>query len=910
MYCSSTVSKFFLSSLAILSLVACGGGGGDGGGTSISTPEVSAELLMEQYQGSTKSASLTADDIYPTLQYLFNGDTTPLLQSSAKHRINKVNRAKLASDTVSARASETQSCPYGGSVTISENLNQNTGVGKYQENYKNCDDGSVVYSGRIVFDYHKWDLSSLQPINFDIYYDDFREQSGTEFTLLRGVVDISGMSTCEQSITSNMLLTTDKVSVLEKDLVATYYSCIDDDEQRIAGRIYFSDKGYVDLVTPEPIVVDYDDNLQSGTLTLTSERSEVVLNADNAFVHVSVDSNRDGMLEVDTKVPAWYLNDQNYSDIADDDGDGIPNSWEIAKGLDPNFSNDGVDSDQDGFIDYYEYLADRDPKDFYSYPYFDVSIYNYLETLFVEENATIDLYLYGAVDQGLLPLVNGVLITMPLPSVHSWSVSSSKHGCVIEESEDGSQLLSCPNIDLSNIESFAGDDLLVQLNVVFKDTTIVNTQANLDLDFPFSRNSLNMYIEPIRSDLALWVSDYQLGFELGTLKDKFDYSFRVNADPRGSIYADRGNIRGKLNSHNLGLSIASVSVDYSNAKCTVSELEFECFDISWWDEFTVQLNKPAAMGKAELELEVDTIYRPNLIRTTQSHTSFSFGQNMSVLQAVIDNATTIDVDVESGIYLGHLSIDKPLQLKANPNVELWLQPEESDYYAEGAITSNHFLSLDGFAVYLGNSNFQIASGAFTNNRFYLDGNSGGIIVSSGGLLFNSNKVVQSSVEYSSYLSLIESQGDTSIDNNLFSFESDNSVYIWTSGYWASSNTVIQNNTLVNVYGVINYTTETRPVFQNNLVVRLLEPDYSDEYFLQYVSDENNILPNRYTEYANANNIFTDTPGVDPENGYRLLPDSIAIDNGLDLSDSITTDLDGNTRPSGSAFDIGAYEYQY
>ncbi len=43
--------------------------------------------------------------------------------------------------------------------------------------------------------------------------------------------------------------------------------------------------------------------------------------------------------------------------------------------------------------------------------------------------------------------------------------------------------------------------------------------------------------------------------------------------------------------------------------------------------------------------------------------------------------------------------------------------------------------------------------------------------------------------------------------------------------------------------------------------------------------------------------------------YSLLLDSVAINNGLDLSSTgFSDDYDGISRPKGLAWDIGAYEY--
>lgn len=57
-----------------------------------------------------------------------------------------------------------------------------------------------------------------------------------------------------------------------------------------------------------------------------------------------------------------------------------------------------------------------------------------------------------------------------------------------------------------------------------------------------------------------------------------------------------------------------------------------------------------------------------------------------------------------------------------------------------------------------------------------------------------------------------------------------------------------------------------------------------------------------------NNLFVDPKFVNAAAGdFHLRPDSPAIDKGLTFSE-ITKDFDGNPRPQGSAYDIGAYEF--
>jgi hypothetical protein len=56
------------------------------------------------------------------------------------------------------------------------------------------------------------------------------------------------------------------------------------------------------------------------------------------------------------------------ADAADRDGDGLPDTWEVVHGLNPNDGSDAeLDPDRDGFNNLQEFLAGTDPRDSQSY---------------------------------------------------------------------------------------------------------------------------------------------------------------------------------------------------------------------------------------------------------------------------------------------------------------------------------------------------------------------------------------------------------------------------------------------------------------------------------------------------------------------------------------------------------------
>lgn len=97
-------------------------------------------------------------------------------------------------------------------------------------------------------------------------------------------------------------------------------------------------------------------------------------------------------------------------------------------------------------------------------------------------------------------------------------------------------------------------------------------------------------------------------------------------------------------------------------------------------------------------------------------------------------------------------------------------------------------------------------------------------------------------------------------------------------------------------------------FYNNIISGFL---YSSGTITEsnYNIFENSVVPAQVGEGANSQTgIDFDTLFVNRETNYSTAVGSVAIDNGTSII-SFSEDIEGSPRPSGSAWDIGAYEYQ-
>jgi hypothetical protein len=173
--------------------------------------------------------------------------------------------------------------------------------------------------------------------------------------------------------------------------------------------------------------------------------------------------------------------------------------------------------------------------------------------------------------------------------------------------------------------------------------------------------------------------------------------------------------------------------------------------------------------------------------------------------------------------------------------------------------------------------------------------------------------------------------DSLIANNLIYDNHAGGIAAWDDGQgtqWGSKNNKYYNNTVhmpsdgrwaINLKnGSTGSTIKNNVLIHENAARGGIEIDASsltgfssDHNVLARVSvDETTIsLPTWQSTYSQDAHSFSQTAAqtfVSPGNDYHLLATALAVDGGTSLLE-ITDDLDGNERPRGTDYDIGAYE---
>jgi hypothetical protein len=167
-----------------------------------------------------------------------------------------------------------------------------------------------------------------------------------------------------------------------------------------------------------------------------------------------------------------------------------------------------------------------------------------------------------------------------------------------------------------------------------------------------------------------------------------------------------------------------------------------------------------------------------------------------------------------------------------------------------------------------------------------------------------------------------------IQNNLIYNVEGNGISFWGSTENPGYNMKVYNNTIFNCADsgihISPYTTSVQLV--NNIIMNCGGYEYSvdekdgneEDYNLFYDSSTDYVVSwlgsaKTLAQYKVESGQGMNSLGEDPQfydvvaKDFHLKENSPGIDAGLELP-SVVTDMDGNTRPQGSAYDLGAFEY--
>jgi parallel beta-helix repeat protein len=260
---------------------------------------------------------------------------------------------------------------------------------------------------------------------------------------------------------------------------------------------------------------------------------------------------------------------------------------------------------------------------------------------------------------------------------------------------------------------------------------------------------------------------------------------------------------------------------------------------------------------------------------------------------LIENNTISDTQEQHGIYVGN-SADNPI-IRGNTVTNSRLCGIQ--------INSDRFAGGDG-----------IITGALVEGNTLLNNaNFGGASVNFDGV---QNSVLRNNVIYGSRngIALYKTDGAEGAKNN--KILGNTIVFPANVGFWAvsivggSTGTKLFNNVLYRQasgsYGSIGIDPDCVTGFESdyNAVVDKFNRNTFNDAPVTFAQWKAQTGQDAHSFLATPAQLF-----VDPANhDYRLKAGSPAINAGINRSD-LTTDILGNSRPSGGATDVGAYEYQ-
>ncbi|HZE61068.1 MAG TPA: hypothetical protein VE085_10975 [Burkholderiales bacterium] len=399
------VNLFAFFSL-VLGLTACGGGGGDGG-TAASGSSAASNFPPQvplTFTGATTAATVTATSGGMLASNVIGASTAaagssllsgvsaqagtaaaqPTGAVGVMRRLAQAIRADAlahpgGSALAGAAVDQTIACDSG-SMHISGTLADN-GTGTVTVAYNDCRTGSDTLTGPASVKVNSYDATNKLITDGVVSFTRVRFTGpgvNSDFTgTLATQVDVGNAT---ETLTQNIVTqdnNTQRMTRTQNLVVANHFDDVTSPSfftQSVNGRVFDSAAGFVDVTsTTAPFTAPWGPlyfatKTQSfpnwGIIDVTGGTGHVRITSFGIdLAKVEVDANGDGTFENSARMRWSDFGSAIGSDLADNDGDGMHNSWETAMGLNPNDQSDAnADADGDGFSNKTEYLAGGDPR--------------------------------------------------------------------------------------------------------------------------------------------------------------------------------------------------------------------------------------------------------------------------------------------------------------------------------------------------------------------------------------------------------------------------------------------------------------------------------------------------------------------------------------------------------------------
>jgi len=396
-------TKIFACLLAV-GLASCGGGGGDSGsGSGSSTRSPVPTQTPIAYSGVTTGAALSATNTGAIASNIVGSSGAAVGGSilagvsaqggepaaeqptgvvglasrlASAMRANDIGRGQEGSAKTGATIAQTIPCDSG-SITVNGSTNDSTGQGSATVDYIDCRTGSDTINGPAALTIRSYDAARGIITDGTMNFTRVRF-TGPGFSAdLSGTVDmVISVSSSRETFTQNIVVQNnatgrqlraeDLVIVNDYDTVTPPSSFF---TQSISGRVYDSTHGFVTVSTATAPFTSpwgplyYSTRSQSfpdwGIINLAGATGTARITALGIdLAKIEVDAGNDGTYETSARVKWSEFGTNMSSDLGDSDGDGMHNSWELARGTNPNSAGDRTsDRDGDGYTNYEEYLA-------------------------------------------------------------------------------------------------------------------------------------------------------------------------------------------------------------------------------------------------------------------------------------------------------------------------------------------------------------------------------------------------------------------------------------------------------------------------------------------------------------------------------------------------------------------------